>query len=60
MLLNYDIVGIEKLDEICSPTFVVNEFSGFFLHPSIFSTKRQSFLINDKWCFIRFLVLIKF
>ena len=39
MLLNYDIVGIEKLDEICSPTFVVNEFSGFFLHPSIFSTK---------------------
>ena len=36
-LLNGDIVDIEKPDEICSHTFVVNEFSGLFLHPSIFS-----------------------
>ena len=32
MLLNEDIVDIEKLDEICSLTFVVDEFSGLFLH----------------------------
>ena len=33
MLLNDDIVDIEKTDGICSPTFVV------FLYPSIFSFK---------------------
>ena len=37
MLLNDDIVDIEKLDGICSLTFVVDELSGLFLHPSIFS-----------------------
>ena len=37
VLLNDDIVVIEKPDGICSLTFVVDEFSGFFLHPSIFS-----------------------
>ena len=37
MLLNEDIVDIEKPDGICSLTFVVDEFSGLFLHPSIFS-----------------------
>ena len=31
MLLNQDIVDIEKLDEICSLTFF--EFLGLFLHP---------------------------
>ena len=36
MLLNDDIVEIEKLDGLCSPTFVADEFSGLFLHPSIF------------------------
>ena len=36
MLLNDDIVDIEKLDGICSLTFVVDKFSGLFLHPSIF------------------------
>ena len=39
MLLNDGIVEIEKSDGICSPTFVVNEFSGLFLHTSIFSMK---------------------
>ena len=37
MLLNEDIVQIEKPDEICPLTFVADEFSGLFLHPSIFS-----------------------
>ena len=37
MLLNEDIVAIEKPDGICSLTFVVDESLGLFLHPSIFS-----------------------
>ena len=37
MLLNDDIVDIEKRDGICSLTFVVDEFLVLFLHPSIFS-----------------------
>ena len=39
MLLNKDIVDIEKPDGICSLNFVVNEFSGILLHLSIFSIK---------------------
>ena len=39
MFLNDDIVDIEKPDRICSPNFDVNEFSGLFLHLSIFSIK---------------------
>ena len=41
MLLNDDIVDIEKTDGICQPIFVVNEFSRLLLHPSIFSVKRS-------------------
>ena len=37
MLLDDDIVDIKKPDGICSLTFVVDGFSGLFLHPSIFS-----------------------
>ena len=37
MLLNQDIVDIEKPDGICSLRFVVDKFSGLFLRPSIFS-----------------------
>ena len=37
MLLHDDIVYIEKPDGICSLTFVGDEFSGLFLHSSIFS-----------------------
>ena len=37
MLLNYDIVDIEKPERIRSPTFVEDELSRLFLHPSIFS-----------------------
>ena len=41
MLLNDNTVEIEKSDGICSPTFVVSEFWGLFLHPSIFSIKHS-------------------
>ena len=37
MFLNGDIVQIKTPDGICSLTFVVDEFSGSFLHPFIFS-----------------------
>ena len=37
MLLNEDIADVEKPDGICSLNFAVDEFSGLFLHPSIFS-----------------------
>ena len=37
MLLNKDVIDIEKPDEISSLTFVEDQFSGLFLHPSIFS-----------------------
>ena len=37
MILNEDIVDIDKSDRICSLNFVADEFSGLFLHVSIFS-----------------------
>ena len=37
MLLNEDIVDIEKPDGTCWLTFVAGEFSGLRLRPSIFS-----------------------
>ena len=37
MLLKEDILDIKKPDGLCSLTFVVNGFSGLFLHRSIFS-----------------------
>ena len=39
MSLNDDIVDIEKPDEICSLTFVLDELSGLFIYPSMFSIK---------------------
>ena len=39
MLLNDNIVDTEKRDGTFSLTFVVNQSSGIFLHPSIFSIK---------------------
>ena len=38
MLVNDDIVVIEKADGICSPDFVGNEL---FLHPLVFSIKHS-------------------
>ena len=37
MLLNEDILDIEKPDGICSLLFLADKFSGLFLHPLIFS-----------------------
>ena len=37
MHLNENIVDIEKPDGIFLHTFVVDDFSGLFLHPLIFS-----------------------
>ena len=39
MILNDDIADIEKSDGTCPSTFVVDKFSGLFLHTSIFSIK---------------------
>ena len=41
MLLNDDMVDIEKQDWICSLTFVLYESSRLFLHPSVFSIKHS-------------------
>ena len=42
MLLNGGIVDIEKPDRPCLLTFDVDEFSGLFLHLSIFSNIQDS------------------
>ena len=39
MLLNDNIVEMKKAEGICLPTFSVDDFSGLFIHPSIFSIK---------------------
>ena len=41
IVLNDDVGDIEKADGKCSPTSVADEFSGLFLHPSIFSIKHS-------------------
>ena len=48
ILLNEDIVDVEKTDGICSLSFAVNTFSGLSLHPSIFSFiyLRSAWIIN--------------
>ena len=48
MPLNDDIVDIENPDGICSLTFFIHEFSGIFLHSSIFSIiyARPVWIIN--------------
>ena len=62
MLVNDDIIDIEKPDGICSPTFVVDEFLELFLHPSIFSrsaSRLKIWKINNNWFSVGFMVLIK-
>ena len=48
MVLIDDIADIENPDRICLPTFVVDEFSGSFLHPSNFNIKHSgsAWIIN--------------
>ena len=41
MFLNDNIVDIQKLDGRCTSTFIVDELSGLFLQPSIFSTEHS-------------------
>ena len=41
MLLNDDIGDFKKPNGICSPIFVVDEFSGLFIDPSTFSIKHS-------------------
>ena len=41
MFLNDEIVDIGKPDGMCSLGFVVDEFSGLFFHPSVFSIKHS-------------------
>ena len=41
MFLNDGIVDIKKTNGICLITFILNQFSGLFLHPSIFSIKQS-------------------
>ena len=60
MLLQEDAVDIENSEGICLLIFAVDEFSELFLHLSIFSIYVLKTCINNEWCFIRFLVLIKF
>ena len=43
MLLNGYILGIEKPDEVCSLTFVIDGFSGLPLHPLILSIKHSTY-----------------
>ena len=55
MSLNEDTVDIQKPDEICPATFVVDNFSELFLHPPIFSTKHSklshTFLFDSSFFF---------
>ena len=46
--LNDNIVDIEKPGGIYLPTFIADDFSGIFLHPSTFSIKdsRYAQIIN--------------
>ena len=49
ILLNEDVVDVEKPDGTCFFTFAVDEFSGLFLHPSIASIiySRSTKITND-------------
>ena len=48
ILVNEDIVDIKKPDGIFSLYFVVDEFSGLFLHSSIFPYYTFKIFINNK------------
>ena len=64
MLLNEDILDTEKSDGICRLNFVVDEFSGLLLHPSIFSVihSRSAQIMNDAssdlWYWLNFNILV--
>ena len=62
MLLNEHIVESEKPDEVCLLTFVPDEFLGLSLHSSSISLSCYTckICISSKWCFLRFLIFIRF
>ena len=48
MLLDDDVLDIEKLDGICSRIFFIDQLSGLILRRSIFSITHFKFCINNK------------
>ena len=64
MILNADILDIEKPEGICSLILVVDEFWGLFLHPSIFSIiySRSAGIINGDlsnfWNWLNYNILV--
>ena len=64
MLLNEDLVGIEKPDQISSLTFVIDELSELFLHLSIFSiihsrsAKIMNSALSDFWYWLNYNILV--
>ena len=47
--LNDLILGIEKADRTYSVSFVTEDFSGLFLHPSISFIKDLNGVLSDFW-----------
>ena len=41
LLLNDDLIEIEKSNGMSSPNFAVDNYPGLFLHPSIFSLEHS-------------------
>ena len=60
MLLKQDIEEVGKPDGLCSLTLVVDEFSGLFFTSINLFYDTFKICIDNKWYFIRFLMLIKF
>ena len=64
MLLNEDLVGIEKPEKISSLTFVIDELSELFLHLSIFSiihsrsAKIMNSALSDFWYWLNYNILV--
>ena len=58
---NVPIVDSEYLQEICSPTFIVDDFLGLFLNSYIYLIKySRSKIINNRWCLNNRWRLIRF
>ena len=64
MLLNEDLMGIEKPDHISSLTFVIDELSELFLYLSIFSiihsrsAKIMNSALSDFWYWLNYNILL--
>ena len=58
-IIKFHVVDIEYPQGICSPIFVVHDFSGLFLHPCTFLIKVSRSAQMNRPCLIGFSVLIK-